>query len=397
MSVESKGGRGYVSESSLADDDSLYPIHGVAIGPNDITIGHKSGERKLWKPDVLREAASTLQGREIVVNHENKDSYKLIGEVEEARYKDGEGVIYKGVVDDEEIASKIGHGWLEVSPRILHSKEHEELENVKVPHAIRRFDNLSVVTRGASPSNTVNLGDTEELMTAEELQDEFEDGEFAEYQSFEVEELADIDYTQHLYDNREGAQGASQSLGCMGYHEVEFEGETMYMPCDSRQSFLNNLSESEENSECTDCNGSGDDIMEIEELEKMEIGRRQIGSALSNIWQVPPERALRFINAMDPNEQTDRKAIAELLCEEYDGMKPVDVQSTLADAEMSYKGKDKDKEEEMGEGEEVDDSEEVEEEELEEADEENSDETDPQHESPEVQKLPEVLGMTGGS
>jgi len=238
----SSGGNGFVSNDSV--DGSLHPIHGVAIGSNDITVGHKSGKRKLWTPEVLEGSASTLAGKEIVVDHENRNSREVVGEVTEAKFKDGVGVIYKGVIDDDELATKIGYNWLEVSPRIIHSKDMEERDGLYVPQSVRKFDNLSIVVRGASPSNSVNLGEPEELMSVEELQSAFDsdDSVVEEYQDFEGQ----VNMKKYLFPTEEGALGAAESLGCSGSHTHEFEGETMYMPCDSHDQFLKSLSQTEE-------------------------------------------------------------------------------------------------------------------------------------------------------
>lgn len=238
------GNRGYVSDD--ADDDGLYPIHGIAIGNNDITIGQKSGEAKLWRPSVLEEAADTLEDKHIVVNHENRDAYEVIGEIEEAKYDEEKGVIYRGVIDSEDLARKIEHGWLEVSPRILHSKDHEMVQDVKVPESIRKFDNLSIVRKGAAGSNEVELGNVDEL-SVEELQESFEDeeseDEISEYQSTGLEELAegDFNYAQWMYKTREGAEGAAQKFKCGGSHEHTVNGEKWYMPCSDHDTFLQNV------------------------------------------------------------------------------------------------------------------------------------------------------------
>lgn len=231
-------------------EDGKLKIHGVAIGDNDITRGHMSGEKKLWTPSVLEESAHTLSGKDIVVDHENRSAYKKIGEVTKADYKPGIGVIYQGVISDDELEGKIENEWLDVSPRILHSKSHEEKNGLKVPDAIREFDNLSVVRQGAAPSNTLKPGEHEEL-SVEELQSFFDDGD-AEFELIEntdgfVSELQEgIDMTQYLYKSQNAARGAAEALNCSGSHEHEFENETWFMPCDSHDSFLQSLKQSEE-------------------------------------------------------------------------------------------------------------------------------------------------------
>lgn len=241
------GNRGFLSDEQT--EDGLYPIYGVAIGSNDITIGNKSGEPKLWRPDVLEEAADTLQGKDIVVNHENQNAFLKIGEIEEAKFEDGRGVVYRGVIDDDELAGKIDRDWLEVSPRIRHSKAHEELQGVKVPEYIQEFDNLSVVRRGAAKSNEVHLGEVEEL-SVEELQESFEDDDNSviEYQnvtdSEEAEELQEeMDFARWMYEDQNGATGASEKFGCSGSHAHQINGKTWYMPCQTHDEFLKKFKE----------------------------------------------------------------------------------------------------------------------------------------------------------
>lgn len=249
MVENNTGNRGYLSDS--VNNDGLYPIWGVALGINDITIGNASGEPKLWRPEVLQESASTLEGKDIVVNHENQDAYLKIGEIEEAKFNEERGVVYRGVIDDDELAQKINRDWLEVSPRIKHSKAHEMIQGVKVPESIQEFDNLSVVRRGAAGSNEVHLGEVEEL-SVEELQSAFDTGddEVVEYQNITdestIEELQDdIDYARWMYNDREGAEGAAERFGCEGTHTHDVDGETWYMPCETHDKFLQGLRETD--------------------------------------------------------------------------------------------------------------------------------------------------------
>jgi len=282
VAKSSSGGIGFVSDKS--ESGSLYPIHGVAIGANDITVGHKSGKRKLWTPEVLAEAASTLARKEIVVDHENRNSREVVGEIQDAKFKENVGVIYKGVIDDDELATKINHGWLEVSPRIIHSKKMEERDGLYVPKSVRKFDNLSIVVRGASPSNSVNLGEAEELMSVEELQSEFnsDDSVVEEYQDFEGQ----VNMRKYLFPTEEGALGAAQALGCSGSHTHEFEGETMYMPCDSHDQFLKSLSQTEE---------------------------MQFASQMASQTKMTKKEALKFLSGLNPMKGTDARGMGEML------------------------------------------------------------------------------------
>jgi hypothetical protein len=238
------GGRGFLDQSN--EDDDLYTIHGIAIGAGDITLGSKSGERKYWSEDVLQESASTLEGKQIVANHENRDIYSVVGNVTDASFSEEKGgVVFQGVVDEELLAKRIERGWLDVSPRIIHTSGEVDDRGVKHPKNIRRFDNLSLVSKGAAPSNEVTTGEAEEL-SAEEIQSCFEDEpeiESAEFEKF-GELQSDIKYEDYLYNSPQGAEGASQQFGCEGYHKHDIDGETWYMPCENHDKFLANIKES---------------------------------------------------------------------------------------------------------------------------------------------------------
>jgi hypothetical protein len=53
-------------ESHLSDNESIpYTIHGVAIGPDDVTVG-SSGIKKFWPSDELADAASTRTNRSFI-------------------------------------------------------------------------------------------------------------------------------------------------------------------------------------------------------------------------------------------------------------------------------------------------------------------------------------------
>lgn len=150
-------------------DSAPYTIHGVALGAGDVTTG-ASGLEKMWPADELRAAADTLEGTNLVEDHENS-AKGVVGAVTKAGYEDGVGVIYEAELYDDELASKIRDGLLEVSIRGFH-KDVDDLERDGSNGALVvediEFDNLSIVPTGASPSNTLNMGKHDEL-SAEEL------------------------------------------------------------------------------------------------------------------------------------------------------------------------------------------------------------------------------------
>ena len=269
-----QGGFGILSDDKT--DDGLFQVTGVALGSNDITRGHLSGSKKLWTPEVLEEAADTLRGKEIVVDHENRSSLSVIGEVLESKFEEGKGVVYKGVIDNSELAQKIEHGWLSVSPRIIHSEEMEEEGDLKIPQSIRKFDNLSVVNRGASASASVHLGEPEELQAELESTFEEDDDVVAEYQ--EVQSDGGPDLSEWLYDNPNGAVGAARDLGCSGSHSHDIEGETWYAPCKSHDDFLKNLAQKKREKQ------EEEEMEQTEELQISQARRPNYSGTEESSW-----------------------------------------------------------------------------------------------------------------
>jgi hypothetical protein len=157
-------GNSYVSELS---DGPPFTVHGIALGAGDVTVG-QSGIKKKWPAEELEQAADSLKGTDLVEDHQN-DSRGVVGRVTKSGYKQGTGVVYEAELFDEELAQKIKNGLLEVSIRGYHAdvdnlKEDDETD-AKIVEDIE-FDNLSIVPTGASPSNTLQMGEHDELSAA---------------------------------------------------------------------------------------------------------------------------------------------------------------------------------------------------------------------------------------
>jgi len=154
-------GIGTAHLSSELDSDGPYTISGVALGAGDITVG-SSGIKKHWPAEELKDAAGTLEGQPLVRDHENSTDGR-VGTVTEASYKEGVGVMYEAEIAPhyEELAQDIAAGIQEVSARAYHDPI-DELEEDEDTGALRTsnvvFDNLSVVSQGAAPSNTAEIG-----------------------------------------------------------------------------------------------------------------------------------------------------------------------------------------------------------------------------------------------
>ena len=155
-------------ESHLAEGSAPWTIHGVAIGADDVTKG-SSGIKKFWPAEELQEAAESLEGRPLVVDHDNSAA-GVVGRITKAGWKDGVGVIYEAELYDEDYAENVDNGLLEVSVRGYHipveEMDRRPEDGAKVVENIE-FDNLSIVPKGAAPSNTLKMGEHSELEAAE--------------------------------------------------------------------------------------------------------------------------------------------------------------------------------------------------------------------------------------
>lgn len=154
--------------TQLADAGPPYAVHGVALGAGDVTKG-ASGVKKQWPASELKKSADSLEGTNLVVDHEN-NADGVVGTVTKAGYKEGTGIVYEAELYDEDLADKIENGLLEVSIRGYHA-DVDNLEEDNDTGALIvediTFDNLSIVPQGASPSNTLEMGEHEELSAAE--------------------------------------------------------------------------------------------------------------------------------------------------------------------------------------------------------------------------------------
>lgn len=195
------------------EDEPPFTVHGVALGADDVTVG-QSGTKKLWPAEELRAAAKTLKGTNLVEDH-NNGSRGVIGKVTSAGFKEGIGVIYEAELFDEDLADKIKNGLLEVSIRGHHIDVSEMDEDpdsgAKIVEGIR-FDNLSIVPSGAAPSNTINMGEHDELSFAqlsqyiEELQ-EIEPGTWVKWgdnRGITISQIEDGEVEVDIYEKQDG-------------------------------------------------------------------------------------------------------------------------------------------------------------------------------------------------
>jgi len=169
-----------VDSGDVPTEDSTL-VSGVAIGENDITIGG-SGKQTLWPKETLKEAADALEGQPLATDTdhtaENPKAQTpveaIAGEVVNAGYVDGVGVVFEAELDDESLADKVRNGRLEVSPLV--SRDLEPLENGEAAFKatnINRWRDLALVANGAAPSNEITVG--ENPLTAEALHEALQD------------------------------------------------------------------------------------------------------------------------------------------------------------------------------------------------------------------------------
>jgi len=154
------------SNPAFEDDSDPFVVNGVALGEGDVTVG-ASQTATYWPPPVLREAAPKLEGVPIVVNN-SADSHDpgsqppvsdIVGEVTDAAYADGVGIIYQGEVDDREIARKIDRGRVDVSPVMARELgDYSETHDARVAESIPEFRDLGIVFEGASDDASIETG-----------------------------------------------------------------------------------------------------------------------------------------------------------------------------------------------------------------------------------------------
>jgi len=120
-----------------------FLIKGVALEPHAETLG-ASGVEKEWPEDELKEAVDTLVGRPVTKTNSTA-AENVVGQVTDAEWKDGEGVVYEAEIEDEEVAQKIQESQGELAPRLFHeaigTAEIDESEEPQVVEDIQ-FDTL---------------------------------------------------------------------------------------------------------------------------------------------------------------------------------------------------------------------------------------------------------------
>lgn len=170
---------GFAALADANDDDEPFTVHGVAIGEGDVTNG-ASGDKTYWPRETLEAAAEGLQGKKIVDDSEHDDLEAtqppvsaILGEVTQSTYKPDVGVVFEGEIDDSDVAALVENGRVDVSPALF--RELGEFDDEREAHPatdIRKWRDLSVVSEGAAPSNSIQPGTA--ALQAEALQATFD-------------------------------------------------------------------------------------------------------------------------------------------------------------------------------------------------------------------------------
>lgn len=174
-------GTAVLADGADADDGPTL-VNGVAIGEDDITTG-MSGKRTIWPGETLREAAEKLIGKPIVRNHPDPEAPQppieaVIGEVTDARYQAGVGLLWQGELDDADIAQQVERGRADVSPVMARELgDYDDEQDAHIATEIHAFRDLGVVSQGAAASNAIEPSTGEAAMDAEALAGVFGGGD----------------------------------------------------------------------------------------------------------------------------------------------------------------------------------------------------------------------------
>lgn len=144
------------STANLSKEDGTYRVHGIALGEGDRTRG-KYG-LKAWPREVLEPATASLEGQPVWFNDPDPSTHgenerRKIGEIVDAGYEPGKGVVYDAELTDEEVAGDLSTGDYEVSIEASNPDrvEHDD-KGAAILHGFE-FTGMAVVEQGASPSN----------------------------------------------------------------------------------------------------------------------------------------------------------------------------------------------------------------------------------------------------
>ncbi|WP_089650098.1 DUF7282 domain-containing protein [Halobacterium hubeiense] len=160
--------------ASDSDDDGGPPwrFSGVAVAAGDI-LHMDDGTPVLFAEEELRAAAETQTGEPLTVDHPSDEDGRpqyppptdeTVGKVPKAGWvEDVQGVAYEATTHDQTIANGVQSNSYEVSVHPTFELGAQDPETGAYKAKNIRFRDLSVVSKGDSPNNTVEWGPNEAL------------------------------------------------------------------------------------------------------------------------------------------------------------------------------------------------------------------------------------------
>lgn len=142
-------------------ENAPWSVNGVAIPVNTVVNGGQNVDH-FYTEEVLDGAGELLEGKPIVVDFHDlegqADASNVIGEVTSAGFQKGVGLVFEGEVVDADVAEKIKHGYLDVSPTPARSLgEFSESMGAQKVERLADFRDLAVVANG-QPGAKVEMG-----------------------------------------------------------------------------------------------------------------------------------------------------------------------------------------------------------------------------------------------
>lgn len=158
-------------DDEFDEDDPPWRFSGIAVAPGDV-LHMEDGTPVLFKEGPLRNAAESQAGEPLTADHPQDDLGRpeyppstddTYGKVPKADFIKGKGVGYEATTHDPELARGIYAGTYEVSIHPRFKAEETDDETGLLMAEDIEFLDLSVVSKGDSPSNTANWGPSQEL------------------------------------------------------------------------------------------------------------------------------------------------------------------------------------------------------------------------------------------
>lgn len=146
--------------SEIQENDPIE-VNGVALPVNTVVQGGQ-GDRHFYPPEILEQAAGLLEGANIVKNFHELEGQApaddVIGEVTDAAFSEGVGLVYQGEILDEDIAQRVAQGYLDVSPTVARALgEFDENRDARRVSEVATFRDLAVVQQG-QPGADIEIG-----------------------------------------------------------------------------------------------------------------------------------------------------------------------------------------------------------------------------------------------